>query len=110
MPNHFFLESLASRLSRLMEQPTDQKPPPTIQPLKLAEVSEPAVKGQTPRSRSRAGHSRETGISPRNSISLYNTFNEAELSEYLVYITCPICEEVHQMNLPSATSPLASLK
>ncbi|KAL1525216.1 hypothetical protein AB1Y20_020083 [Prymnesium parvum] len=33
-----------------------------------------------------------TSISPRK--NLYNTFNEAELSEYLVYITCPICEEV----------------
>ena len=31
-------------------------------------------------------------ITPRN--SLYGTINEAELSEYLVYITCPICEEV----------------
>lgn len=34
----------------------------------------------------------DSSVSPRN--GLYNTFNEAELSEYLMFITCPICEEV----------------
>ena len=29
----------------------------------------------------------------------YATMNEAELSEYLLYLTCPICEEVRERTL-----------